>query len=282
MSQPVTEEMISLYLDGKLSAEDQATVENTLSTDENLRKTWESYRQSASAIKASAAWVSKTAALPTDFTSQVMAQINTLELQETQPEPRVLKDTTARTASTRTWIEVVAATVAIVIIAISWSSQTTRIEQVASPESSSAEHQKTKNGVHMLGSRRGEFKKPDLQTKTDSPRLANAASREFSIFASSKARPQIDRFWIINDYEVTAPKNTDPGGASEKINVLLIDAKKKDAVQFLSQLSKWDAHFQVFQQTKTGNASWLAPFDTSKAGKTEGDVWTLQIVLIDP
>ena len=92
----------------------------------------------------------------------------------------------------------------------------------------------------------------------------------------------IDRFWITNDYEVTAPEGTEPNGNGNAVSVLLIDSKKADAVKFFGQLQQWDPEFQVFQQAKAGNASWLAPFDVGKADQAEGDFWTLQIVLISP
>ena len=133
----------------------------------------------------------------------------------------------------------------------------------------------TKNGVKSPGSNGSKDQSPQVTSS------ANLSSRKFSIFVNADARPQVDRFWIMNDYEVEAPSDADPTGGNAKVNVLLLDAKKKDALKFLSQLSKWDEHFQIFQQAKIGTASWLAPFDVAKAPEAEGDYWTLQIILID-
>ena len=318
MSNLVTQEMISAYVDGELSATDKAIVEDALSADESLRDLFENYNDSTAALKASAEFVSNTVTLPGEFTSRVMEKIRShasapilenesreehLIPHEALNEQRLNKNgptgnqtaTVVLTAaasqrySLRTWIEVIAATVAIVIVIYSWTGKSPSTENIASPglkDQGGAENKdidKPGNDLHMLGSKNGQFKngsakKVDLQNQSNP---TGSTSREFSIFVDAKARPQIDRFWIMSDYEVTAAENTPATGTTTKVNVLLIDAKKTDAVKFFSQLSKWDSGFQIFHPSKSGNASWLTPFDVSKASQAEGDFWTLQIVLID-
>ena len=81
----------------------------------------------------------------------------------------------------------------------------------------------------------------------------------------------------MKSYEVSSPQQ-EPDG---RVNMLLIDAKKTDAVKFFGDLEKWDPDFKCYQDSgKRTNASWLAPFDVSKISEAEGDFWKLRIVLI--
>ncbi len=315
MSNQVTEEMISAFIDGELSPEDKIMVENAISTDDVLRSLLESYRESSSAIKASSEFVSNSVALPLDFTSRVMGQIEIGETSDTvQPDqelnpasnsfvPETALDGSPSTSSSkiqksnlqelgekrpaptglfsiRTLVEVVVATVAIAIVTANWPATDPADNQIAKPGTEKVTPAKPNNGVHMMGSENGEFKKSPKANSTDPPKPSQSTSRKFSVFVKSDARPQVDRFWIMNNYEVTAPEGVEPENDA-KVNVLLIDTKKADAVKFFAQLTKWDSGFQVFQEAKSGNASWLAPFDVSKAEQAEGDFWTLQIVVIE-
>ena len=301
MSKPVTEEMISALIDGELSPADRVLVENAISADESLRRIYEGFQESATALKESAEWVGSAVSLPVDFTSRVMSEIETgstegqvanhsASSENSEKENRSVV-TPASTQSpvwtVRTLVEIVAAVAAVIVIAVVWQGQgnnhgsngETAKQDVNQQD---VEGRKPKNGVRALGSKDGNFKSNTSKEKGEEkdPGAGPVSSRKFSVFIKASTRPLIDRFWILNNYEVTAPEGTDPGGNNSQVNVLLIDAKKKDAVDFFSQLKKWDSGFQVFQQAKTGNASWLAPFDVSRADQSEGDFWTLQIVLI--
>lgn len=301
MSRTVTEEMISALIDGELTPEDRAWVEKEISTHESLRQLYEGFKGTSEAIRESSQHVQSTVKLPSDFTSRVMADVQIQAAAST--EPTVETSSTERNSksnvakrgsiwSTRTWIELVAATAAIVLIVVVWQSRTVDPNTVAKPDEGSkgsdVEKQRPKNGVYALGNKDGEFEKnsPNVvepgseNSKDGTPATVVRSSREFSVFVKADTRPVIDRFWILNDYKVTAPEGVGPEGTGAPVNVLLIDAKKEDVLKFFDQLNDIDSGFQVFQQAKSGAASWLAPFDISKAGSAEGDFWTLQIVLI--
>lgn len=304
MTKQVTEEMISAFIDGELSPEDKQLVETAISTDESLRQLLESFKESSQAIQDSSSFVLGSTSLPSDFSARVMSKIASAESGEesafpdqtekhrsninagTAVELSKTKSTgkfSASQISLRTWIEVIVASVAILVVVVNWP--TANQPQIAQPETKPPQ-QVSKNGVRMMGSKNGQFEKSDPR-KSNEPSKQIVSSREFSIFIDSGTRPEVDRFWIMNNYEVSAPENTEPdgtnsGGVRSKVNVLMIDSKKADAVKFFSQLSKWDSGFQIFQEAKSGSASWLAPFDIAKAAQAEGDFWTLKIVLIEP
>ena len=298
MSHHVTEEMISAYLDGELSPEDRTAVERALSTDESLRLLLEGFRESRSALQASSDFVSSSIALPPDFSSRVMTEIRLAEAAAGEDGPQTSNLTRSSEAasvlpgrknsfSLRTLLEVVAATAALVVIVFLWKSGESPAE-VAQPEN--RDPVASKGGVSMMNLNKSEKGSGTASRNSSSNPAPKPTSREFSVFVDAGARPQIDRFWILENYEITAPDGTDPGvsakdraaagGDAGKIEVLLVDAKKGDAIKFFSRVPKWDSQFQVFQEAKTGDASWLAPFDVSDAAEAEGDFWTLKIVLI--
>lgn len=320
MSNRVTEEMISAFIDGELSPEDKSSVEKAISTDDAVRAIYESYLESGSAIQASSVYVASSVALPADFASRVMADIYATQKNESNPSEKgkrdkakqgeakqgearqsevdpVMDQTPAAAThaspvvgsngfwSLRTVVEVIAASVAIVAIAIAWQGRTSLPNNVAKPDDAQIETKdRPQNGVRALGDPNGDFKGGGVtsnKSKSSESQKIQSTSREFSVFVDAKSRPQVDRFWIMNDYEVGAPENADPAGDGSAVNVLLIDAKKADALKFFAQLGKLDSDYKVFQQSKAGAASWLAPFDISKAESAEGDFWTLQIVLIE-
>lgn len=305
MSNHVTEEMISAFIDGDLSPEDKSSVEEAISTDDTVRAIYESYLESGSAIQASSEFVTSSVALPADFTSRVMADIYATQKNESNPSDKSKQvvadpalDPTPPAAthaspvsgtngfwSLRTVVEVIAASVAIIAIAIAWQGRTSHPNNVAKPDDAKIKTEnRPQNGVRALGDPNGEFKSGGVtsnKSQSSESQKIQSTSREFSVFVDAKSRPQVDRFWIMNDYEVGAPENADPSGDGSAVNVLLIDAKKADALKFFAQLGKLDNDYKVFQQSKSGTASWLAPFDISKAENAEGDFWTLQIVLIE-
>lgn len=298
MARQVTEEMISALIDGELSSDERVEVEEAISTDESLRRIYEGYLASGTAVKESSAWVQSSVSLPADFTSRVMAQVNEVDSSnQKNPLPVSHESPTTPTPvmhtsgiwSVRTVIEVVAAVAAVVLIVVVWQGSASNPNGQGGTAKNGQDPDQVvpRNGVHALGSKNGEFKKSNsgkgANTKGNEANQPSVkSSRRFSIFVKARTRPLIDRFWITNDYEVTAPEGIEPNGNGNAVSVLLIDSKKADAVKFFSQLQQWDPEFQVFQQAKAGNASWLAPFDVGKADQSEGDFWTLQIVLISP
>lgn len=329
MSKQVTEEMISAYVDDELTAAERAAVESAISADKELQRIHDGYMAARNAIQESAQVVDRIG-LPTNFSSDVMSRIKAsrsqpeLDFIETEVpgsladgsqerEGRVRRAVAKSTGqgiwTVRTWIEIIAATAAIVIIVLSWWGKSNRdpnSTDLARPNDSRPDanagpdknRPEPKNQIRMMnvdgqdGQKTNESSNNRTsdsssdQSNVDAVSKEKASSRKFSIFIDADARPEIDRFWIVNDYEITAPPGTSPDGSvadqtTGPVNVLLIDAGKDDAVRFLQQIPKWDPDFQVFLHRKQGKASWLAPYDVSHADQTEGSFWTLEIVLID-
>lgn len=300
MNKTVTPEMISAFVDGELSPEDKLSVENALHADVELREIADGFQALRSSVQSSSEYIAATVRLPKHFASNVMGKIDQLSESVDQElddengqvsEGSRLNRPTSMSGiySVRTLIEVVVAMAAIVLIVVNWPSSVSDPDRPSSDSIASADsksdigNKEKKSGVRMLSV--GDGKEASTTRKnggtgatqpTEETSNVNS-SREFSIFVNESARPNIDRFWIMKSYEVDAPEQ-EPDG---RVNMLLIDAKKADAVKFFDDLKKWDANFKVFQDSgKSPNATWLAPFDASKIDAAEGDFWKLRIVLI--
>ncbi len=317
MSKIVTPEMVSAFVDGELSPEDNLSVENALLTDSSLRDIAEGYHALRNALHTSSENVASTVQLPSNFTSSIMDKIQHLseavgssdeysdhgssvvkQEQWIDPASDVPIVTPNRSTtisgvySIRTLVEILVATAAVVLIVLNWPTPVSdpggasqSLVNSGNVSSDPLIDQK-KSDIQMLsvgdgkaartGSKNGGGGNPtnSSEERTD---VAGQSSREFSIFVNESARPSIDRFWIMKSYEVSAPQQ-EPDG---RVNMLLIDAKKVDAVKFFGDLEKWDPDFKCYQDSgKRTNASWLAPFDVSKINEAEGDYWKLRIVLI--
>ena len=322
MSKIVTPEMVSAFVDGELSPEDNLLVENALLADSALRDIAEGYQMLRSSLHSSSEYVTSTVQLPQQFTSSIMEKIQRLpgavgpddhhsksgspvvdrvQLADQASDFSVANSKRLTTMSSvysiRTLVEVLVATVAVVLIVLNWPTPIS--------ESGGAGQSVVNNGVisndpvsdrkqsdvQMLsvgdgktvrgGSKNGGGGNPISPSKTKASKtktdVSDQSSREFSIFVDESVRPKIDRFWIMKSYEVSSPQQ-EPDG---RVNMLLIDAKKTDAVKFFGDLEKWDPDFKCYQDSgKRTNASWLAPFDVSKISEAEGDFWKLRIVLI--
>ena len=321
MSKIVTPEMVSAFVDGELSPEDNLLVENALLADSALRDIAEGYQMLRSSLHSSSEYLTSTVQLPQQFTSNIMEKIQRLsevvgpddhhsksgapvvdrvQLADQASDFSVAnskRSTISSVYSIRTLVEVLVATVAVLLIVLNWPTPI--------PESGGSGQSIVNNGVisndpvndrkrsdvQMLsvgdgktargGSKNGGGGNSMSSSKTKSSKaktdVSNQSSREFSIFVDESERPKIDRFWIMKSYEVSSPQQ-EPDG---RVNMLLIDAKKTDAVKFFGDLEKWDPDFKCYQDSgKRTNASWLAPFDVSKISEAEGDFWKLRIVLI--
>lgn len=321
MSKIVTPEMVSAFVDGELSPEDNLLVENALLADSALRDIAEGYQMLRSSLHTSSEYLTSTVQLPQQFTSNIMEKIQRLsevvgpddhhsksgapvvdrvQLADQASDFSVAnskRSTISSVYSIRTLVEVLVATVAVLLIVLNWPTPI--------PESGGSGQSIVNNGVisndpvndrkrsdvQMLsvgdgktargGSKNGGGGNSMSSSKTKSSKaktdVSNQSSREFSIFVDESERPKIDRFWIMKSYEVSSPQQ-EPDG---RVNMLLIDAKKTDAVKFFGDLEKWDPDFKCYQDSgKRTNASWLAPFDVSKISEAEGDFWKLRIVLI--
>lgn len=317
MSKIVTPEMVSAFVDGELSPEDNHSVENALLTDSALRDIAEGYQSLRNALHSSSENVASTVQLPPRFTSNVMDRIQHLSEavgssdENSDHGASVVKreqlidpasdvsiaasnrsTTTSGVYSVRTLVEVLVATAAVVLIVLNWPTPVSDSGGVSQSLVKSGNISndplidQKKSDIQMLsvgdgkaarnGSKNGggENSTSSSKERADVP---DQSSREFSIFVNESARPSIDRFWIMKGYEVSAPQQ-EPDG---RVNMLLIDAKKVDAVKFFGDLEKWDPDFKCYQDSgKRTNASWLAPFDVSRINETEGDYWKLRIVLI--
>lgn len=287
----------------------------------DLREIADGFQALRSSIRSSSEFTASTVHLPKQFTSKIMGKIMgkihqlsepvdqemdggiaskfASEVESKTPYRGVISDKSElnRPASLpgfysiRTLLEVLVATAAVLLIVVNWPSAVSdsggtdsdSIAKNAGDPSLDLGNVEKKSGVKMLSV--GDGKKVITTSKnggtgaTQPAEETNAvnSSREFSIFVNESARPSIDRFWIMKSYEVNAPEQ-EPDG---RVNMLLIDAKKADAVKFFGDLKKWDANFKVFQDSgKSPNATWLAPFDASKIEAAEGDFWKLRIVLI--
>ena len=78
MSKIVTPEMVSAFVDGELSPEDNLLVENALLADSALRDIAEGYQMLRSSLHSSSEYVTSTVQLPQQFTSSIMEKIQRL------------------------------------------------------------------------------------------------------------------------------------------------------------------------------------------------------------
>lgn len=302
MNEMVTPQMISAFVDGELSPEDTALVEAALAVDEASRGLLESYEKIREDLAFSSTFIAKNVSMPSGFTSRVMADIGVTKptspavsqtqyqhqhrpdeqlVSQTAPlvdQPLVdkqLNESPSTLFSVRTVIEFIVATAAAILILFNWNGNTGELKNglAANPGQTNITAESKKSDVSML--RIGDNGKSSTNSEPANQPTAQA-SREFAVIISETARPQVDRFWTMNAYEIEAPEQL----TDSQVSVFLIQSKRQDAVKFFQELKKWDPDFKAFQDSGE-NASWLSPFDVSRADQLEGDVWTLRIVTID-
>ncbi|MDB4757047.1 zf-HC2 domain-containing protein [Mariniblastus sp.] len=319
MNEMVTPQMISAFVDGELSPEDTALVEAALAVDEASRGLLESYEKIREDLAFSSTFIAENVSMPSEFTSRVMADIGGTkptspavsqtqyqhqhnqhqhnqhqhnqhqhrpdehrpdEQLVSQPAPLVdkqLNESPSTLFSVRTVIEFIVATAAAILILFNWNGNTGELKNglAANPGQTNITAESKKSDVSML--RIGDNGKSSTNNNSEPANQPTAqASREFAVIISETARPQVDRFWTMNEYEIEAPEQL----TDSQVSVFLIQSKRQDAVKFFQELKKWDPDFKAFQDSGE-NASWLSPFDVSRADQLEGDVWTLRIVTID-
>jgi hypothetical protein len=309
MNEIVTPQMISAFVDGELSPEDTALVEAALAVDEASRGLLESYEKIREDLAFSSTFIAENVSMPSEFTSRVMADIGVTKptspaVSQTQyqhqhnqhqhrpdqqlvsqPAPLVdkqlvdkqLNESPSTLFSVRTVIEFIVATAAAILILFNWNGNTGELKNglAANPGQTNITAESKKSDVSML--RIGDNGKSSTNNNSEPANQPTAqASREFAVIISETARPQVDRFWTMNEYEIEAPEQL----TDSQVSVFLIQSKRQDAVKFFQELKKWDPDFKAFQDSGE-NASWLSPFDVSRADQLEGDVWTLRIVTID-
>ena len=199
------------------------------------------------------------------------------QLVDKQLVDKQLNESPSTLFSVRTVIEFIVATAAAILILFNWNGNTGELKNglAANPGQTNITAESKKSDVSML--RIGDNGKSSTNNNSKPANQPTAqASREFAVIISETARPQVDRFWTMNEYEIEAPEQL----TNSQVSVFLIQSKRQDAVKFFQELKKWDPDFKAFQDSGE-NASWLSPFDVSRADQLEGDVWTLRIVTID-
>lgn len=295
MNSNLNEELISAYFDGELSSSEMVRVESMISAQPEWQAVYDRYAEVSRSLKESAAVTAEHVALPSTFLDSVMQTISNSEIEMSDSDASAQTVTvshrsnsnTNRFVSLRTLIEAVGGIAAIVMIALLWNGTQSDPDSNRLADNSggpgTGENRK-KSDVRMMsvdGKKKANQKDPAKNDPDGGPANVDvdpgATSREFSIFVDQAVRPQIDRFWIMSNYELDAPEKED----ASPVNVLLLDAKRQDAIRFLKQLKKWDSQFQVFQDSgsKT-NANWLAATQIEEIEQAEGSFWKLRIVLI--